>query len=394
MRITAIRATPVTIPLEAPYLWSRGSFPGFTRTIVEVLTDAGLVGLGDVGAAAAVPIIENDLTPRLLGRDPMDIHGAELRCLQGWRLGGAAADLLRVRSFGAIEMALWDLRGKAVDQPLYLLLGGAVRQDIPFTDYFGFRETRNGRGGESTPEAVVDYCLYLNAEFGTTFFEGKLFTADPAPALRTIQLLRERLGPDAMIRLDSNQAYSLTTARYLARGLEELNIRNWEDPVGTYHEMGALRQHTSIPFSTHGIDLARTVATGVPDAIVSDTNVHGGIGKATRFIGACEAMGIDFWCYSGDSGIGSAVYLHVAAAFSWIREPSQSLFRWQTHDVIAEGPFAPRDNTIRVPEGPGLGITLDPEKLAACHRLFVDGEPGSRPYEPTASGTYVRLPLS
>ena len=81
-------------------------------------------------------------------------------------------------------------------------------------------------------------------------------------------------------------------------------------------------------------DLRRAVALGTPDAIVVNFAVLGGIGRAVRFIGACEAMGVDFWCYSGDTGVCTAAYLHVSAAMPWIREPSQSLFRWQAGDVI------------------------------------------------------------
>jgi glucarate dehydratase len=393
MKITAIRATPVNIPLEAAYLWSYGALGGFSKTIVEVETSDGVIGLGEGPSPANVATIEKVFAPKLIGRDPFDLTGAEEACLPSWRGVFTDVDFATIRAFGAIEMALWDIRGKAWGQPLHRLLGGVHRTHIAFTDYFAFRERLDGKGGESTPEEVLDYCLALNAEHGTTMLEGKLSTTDPEPSIRVVELLRERLGPSAVLRIDSNKAYSLTEARRIARRLEPLDIRAWEDPVATFEEMAKLRTHTAIPFSVHTPELRRAVALGVPDAFCTDVNVHGGIGRACRFIAACEQMGHDFWCYSGDSGIASAVYLHLAAAFAHIREPSQSLFRQQPHDVIAEGPFRPRNNLVAVPTGPGIGVTLDRDRLAFLHRHFIDHGPYDKFRDPDQPGVFRRLPL-
>lgn len=394
MKIASIRATPVNIPLEAPYLWSYGALDGFSKTIVEVETTDGIIGLGEGPSPANAALILGTFAPKLVGRDPIDIQGAEEVCLPSWRgVGTTDVDLGAIRAFGAIEMALWDIRGKAWGQPLHKLLGGMHRGEIAVTDYFGFREARGATGGEATPEAVVDYCLDLHARFGTTMFEGKLSTADPTPSIRIVELLRRAL-PHALIRVDSNKAYSVSAAITIARALEDLGVDCWEDPVATVEDMAKLRRHTAIPFSAHTPDLRRAVALGVPDAICTDVNVHGGIGRAVRFIAACEAMGVDFWCYSGDSGIASAVYLHLAAAIPHIRRPSQSLYRMQPLDVIAEGPFVPRANHVSVPQGPGLGVTLDRDKLAHCHRLFVDHGPHDKFRDPDRPGVFRRLPLA
>ncbi|TPQ50206.1 chloromuconate cycloisomerase [Prosthecomicrobium hirschii] len=394
MKITAIRATPVNIPLEAPYLWSYGSLAGFSKTIVEVETSDGLVGLGEGPSPANAAVIANSFAPRLIGRDPIDIQACETLCLPSWRGVYTDVDFASIRAFGAIEMALWDLRGKAWNRPLSDLFGGRVRDAITFTDYFAFREARDGVGGESDPQAVLDYCLGQRERFGTTMFEGKLSTADPKPSIETLALLRDRLGPEAVLRIDSNKAYSLATATRIAQAIEPLGIRSWEDPVATFEDMAKLRRHTAIPFSVHTPDLRRAVALGVPDAFCTDVNVHGGIGRTLKFIAACEQMGLDFWCYSGDSGIASSVYLHLAAAFEHIREPSQSLFHMQPFDVIEEGPLRPRNNLVAVPTGPGIGVTLSPDRLAFCHRHFVDNGPFNKFHDPDRPDRFRRLPLS
>ena len=268
MKITAIRATPVNILLEAPFYWSAGLFPGSSKTIIEVETDEGLTGLGEAPSWDCAKLIEHDLAPLLVGRDPIDIAGCEAACVPEWRIVQNTDDASTVKAFGGIEVALWDIRGKAWNQPLYQLLGGAVRKDIPFTEYFAFRAEKNGHGGEMTAEAVADYCVRMRDEHGSPYFEGKLTLGDPELEIAAVKLLRERLGDKAMIRLDSNMAWSLSTARRILREIEPYNIRNYEDPVATFEEMAALRQHSAIPFSSHVPDLRRAVALGDRKSVV------------------------------------------------------------------------------------------------------------------------------
>ncbi|MBC2705246.1 mandelate racemase/muconate lactonizing enzyme family protein [Desulfobacula sp.] len=392
MKITAIRATPVNIPLEVPFYWSVGLYPGTSKVIIEIETDEGIIGLGEAPSWDCAHVINKDIGPRLIGHDPLDIIGCEMKCVPEWVVVQNTDDASVVKAFGGIEIALWDIRGKAWNQPLYKLLGGAVRKEIPFTEYFGFRVEKNGVGGETTPEQVDDYCLKMREEHGSTMFEGKLSLGDPHLEIATVKMLRESLGDTDMIRLDSNMSWSLSTAKHILREIEPYNIRNYEDPVSTFEQMAQLRKNNSIPFSTHIPDITRAVALGVPDNIVTNFAVLGGIRRAIRFIGACEAMGVGFWCYSGDAGICTAAYLHVVAATEWIHEPSQSLFRWQVDDVIEQGPFRQINNVISVPEGPGLGVTLSAQGLKRCHQRFVDDGPMDHFFNPDTPGRLCRLP--
>lgn len=393
MKITDIRLTPVNIPLDIPFLWTGGLYPGTSKVIIEIETDAGIIGLGEAPSDHLLPAIAA-LKERLIGQDPLDIAYLESLCVPPWQIVQNTDDSSPVVAFGSLEIALWDIRGKVWGQPLYQLLGGAVRKEIPFTEYFAFRMNADGSGRQLSAEAVVAYCLQMREEHGATMFEGKLIQGDPELEIKTVRLLREALGPEAMIRLDSNMQWSLTTARHIMRSIEPYNIRNYEDPVATFEEMAALRQHTTIPFSTHVPDIRRAVALGAPDTIVTNFAVLGGIGRAIRFIGACEAMGIGFWCYSGDAGICTAAYLHMTAAMPHITEPSQSLFRWQIADVIEGGPFRQTNNVIPVPEGDGLGVTLDRDALNRWHQHYVDNGPMNHFLDPTGARQYRRLPLA
>jgi len=392
MKITAIRATPVNIPMEVPFYWSVGLYPGTSKAIIEVETDEGIIGIGEAPSWDCADVINKDMAPRLIGHDPLDITGCEMKCVPEWVVVQNTDDASVVKAFGGIEIALWDIRGKAWNLPLYKLLGGAVRKEIPFTEYFAFRVGKNGIGGETTAEQVADYCIKMREEYGSTMFEGKLSLGDPHLEIATVKMLRERLGHTDMIRLDSNMSWSVPTAKHILREIEPYNIRNYEDPVSTFEQMAQLRKNSSIPFSTHVPDITRAVALGVPDNIVTNFAVLGGIRRSIRFIGACEAMGVGFWCYSGDAGICTAAYLHVVAATEWIHEPSQSLFRWQTDDVIENGPFRQTNNVISVPEGPGLGVTLSAAGLKRCHQRFVDDGPMNHFVYPDSPGRLCRLP--
>ena len=392
MKITNVKVTPVNIPLEVPIFWTGGYYPGTSKAVIEVETDEGLTGLGESPSAHLAQVIQ-DLAPRVIGKDPLDIAGIENVCVPPWQIVQNTDDSSAVTAFGGLEIALWDIRGKVWNQPLYQLLGGAVRKEIPFTEYFAYRTEQDGIGGEMDPRAVADYCVRMNTEHGSTFFEGKLILGDPQLEIDTVKAMREALGPRAMIRLDSNMQWSLSTARRVLREIEPYDIQNYEDPVATFEEMAKLRQHSSIPFSTHVPDIRRAVALGVPDNIVANFAVLGGINRAIRFIGACEAMGVGFWCYSGDAGICTAAYLHMTAAMPWMHEPSQSLFRWQIADVIQGGPFRQKNNVISVPEGPGLGVELEPEALNRWHQHYLEHGPLDHFYNPDSPGCFKRLPL-
>lgn len=393
MKITDIRVTHVNVPFDAPFWWTGGLYPGASKSVIEVETDEGVTGLGEAPWWHFGEVVKAEIAPALIGADPLDLAGCESRCVPPWQITANTGENAASVAFGAVELALWDIRGKVFGMPLYKLLGGAVRKDIPFSEYFSFRPEHAGAGGEMTPEAIVDYCLRMRDEHGSTIFEGKLILGDPLLEIRTVRLLREALGPEAQIRLDSNMQWSLTTARRILREIEPYDIRNYEDPVASFEEMAALRQHSAIPFSSHVPDLRRAVALGVPDYFVCNFAALGGIARTLKFIAACEAMGKGFWCYSNDLGIMTAAYLHVVAATPHITEASQSLFRWQVGDVIRGGPFRQTNNTVRVPEGPGLGVELDPEGMRRWAGHFAEHGPMSHFHDPRNPGRYNRLPL-
>ncbi|HEX4011630.1 MAG TPA: mandelate racemase/muconate lactonizing enzyme family protein [Solirubrobacteraceae bacterium] len=390
--ITNIKATSVNLPLDAPYRWVAGLNHGFTKVVVEVETDAGITGLGEASSWHHAAIISDELAPKLIGCPASDLHHCRMMAVPAIETMQNIEGADVTRAYGAIEIALWDVCARRAELPLYRLLGGAVRKRIPFTEYFAARPSNGSAGGYETPEEIGAYCEQMVAEFGSPFFEGKVGYADLETDIEVARNVRHAIGPRRALSLDANMGWRVPTARAALRRLAEFEIANIEDPVGNLDDMAKLRQHTTIPFSTHVPDLRSAARLGVPDRIVLNLTAVGGIEPTLRVIAACEALGIEFSFYSGETGIGVAAYLHVAAADAHLGTPSQSLVRWYSCDVIKGGPFVPVEGHLQVPEEPGLGVELDRTALGRAAEAFRE----HGPLDMTGldhSSTYRRPPL-
>lgn len=369
MKIADIRATPVNIPFVAPYRFSYGSMASVTKTVVEVVTNDGVVGLGEVadGDRASDVLKQRE---KLIGLDIRDLHTAERLVVPAMRYTPWGNIISQRRVFGGIEMALWDARGKSEGLPLHLLLGGKVRDEIMLTEYFSYRLPGKNHPGESSPVEIAKYCARMIEEFQSDMFEGKLATVGLDEEVAMVREVRSAIG-ERLLRLDANGAWTVPTARAAIRRLDPYRIHYYEDPVETYDEMAQLRVHTPASFCTHLIDLPRAVALKAPDAIVTNLNELGGIRRTMDFIRACETFDVAFRFHAGETGIGSTAYLQVSAVCEHVREPSQTILRWYGDDVIEGGPLVPRHGRLPVPMGPGLGVVLDPKAFRRCHERFL-----------------------
>ena len=369
MKIRSVTATPVNIPLRAPYRFSYGSTASLTKTVIEVLTDDGIVGLGECadGDRAAEVMAAGE---KLIGLDLRAISQAEGLLVPGmaYTPWGNVAAARRV--FGGIEMAMWDARGKTEGVPAALLLGGAVRDKIALTEYFSYRLPGTDLG-EATPLEIARYCAAMIDAHGSTVFEGKVATVSMAEEVTMLREIRAAIGAREL-RIDANGGYTLPTARLALRAFSPFEISWFEEPCEDYEDMAALRAHTDISFSSHRIDLRKAVALRCPDAIVTNLNELGGIAATVAFIKAAEAFNVGFRFHSGETGIGSAAYLQVSAAVEAVRGASQTLLRWYGDDVIEGGPMVPKGGKLGLPEGAGLGVTLDRKALARCHQRYLD----------------------
>lgn len=368
MKITDILVHKVNLPLVTGYRWASGVYLGATKGIVEVHTDDGIVGWGEVPTVEQTDIVMQEFAPRLIGIDPSNIEDCCRRCLPEIRTLLNTHDSGLVKAFGGLELALWDIKGKALNLPVYSLLGGPVRHAIGFSEYFALLIPSENHSGISTPLEVARYCAQMREKHGSKIFEGKVGVLDLDSEIEMVKEVRAAIGSDATLRLDANNSWPLNTARRALAKLEPYDIANIEDPAPTFHDMAKLRQHSSIPFSSHLPDLRLAVELGVPDTFVLNVMTLGGLRETMKFISACEVMGVGFWFYSGETAVGTAAYMQLAAAIPYLAQPGQSLFRWYADDVAAL--IQPHANIVPVPDAPGLGVTVDPDALARCKARY------------------------
>jgi glucarate dehydratase len=364
-RIASIEAWPVNVPLEAPYEMAPGIVAGIHRTVVRVTTADGVVGLGEAADPADAAALRGELGQRVVGKETSTVLAELGRDERPPAEHRGDSKVLVQNPLAGLEIALWDIQARERDLPLHAVLGGACRTEIPFTEYFAYRH-----GRERTPSEIAAYCARMVEEHGSPTFEGKVAVRPVDQDVILVREVRAAIGPERVLRLDANMGWRVRTARDALALLEPYDVANVEEPVGSFAGMAELRRSSAIPFSSHIPDLGLASELGVPDAIVIGLGFRGGIAGTLDFIRDCEAAGVAFWFYSGDLGIATAAYLHLAAATPYLDRPSQSLLRWTTDDVIVGGPFSPDRGVLPVPTAPGLGVELDEEALARGVELF------------------------
>jgi glucarate dehydratase len=397
IRITAIRPTTVTVPLEAPLRHANGCHWGrFVRTIVEVDTDAGITGLGEMGGGGeSAEAAFKGLERYLVGHDPFQLEA--LRFL----IANPTASLYnnRTQFLAALEFACLDIIGKALDQPVHNLLGGKLRDAVPFASYLFFRHpTDAARAGEvRTAEQLVAHAKALKAQHGFTSHKLKGGVFPPAYELACYRALAEALSGDSF-RYDPNAALPLEDAIRFGRAIEDLNNDYYEDPVWGLNGMRQVRQAVRIPTATNTVvvnfeQLAANLRDPAIDVILLDTTFWGGIRPCIKAAGVCETMQTGIAVHSsGELGIQLATMLHLGAVLPNLTFAGDAHYHHLVDDVIVGGKMPYEQSAIAVPDGPGLGVILDPDRVARYAELY--RKLGGYPYDrdPLRPDWYALVP--
>jgi glucarate dehydratase len=384
------------MPLEAPLRHSNGAHWGrFVRTVVEVEADNGLIGLGEMGgggqsAEAAVA----GLKEYLVGHDP-----ARTEALR-WMLANPTASLYnnRTQLLAAIEFACLDLQGRELGVPVHALLGGKVRDRVPFASYLFFRHPNDDGTGEiRTAEQLVAHARSLVDEHGFSVHKLKGGVFPPDYERECFRALAEAF-PGHRVRFDPNGAFSVEEAIRFARGIEDLDNDYLEDPTWGLNGMRRVRENTPIPLATNTVvvnfeQLAANVRDPAVDVILLDTTFWGGIRPCIKAAGVCETFQLGVAVHSsGELGIQLATMLHLGAVVPNLSFAADAHYHHLRDDIIAGGKLPYADGAIAVPDAPGLGVELDRDKLAEYAELF--RELGSYPYDrdPARPDWYPLLP--
>ncbi|MDQ3439711.1 MAG: mandelate racemase, partial [Planctomycetota bacterium] len=251
MKITDIKATTVTVPLEAPLRHANGCHWGrFVRTVVEVETDEGITGLGEMGGGGeSAEATFRAMKKYLLGHDPALIE--EMR----FKIANPTGSLYnnRTQVLAALEFACLDILGKKWNVPVHAILGGKLQDRVPFASYLFFRyPNADGSGEVRTPEQLVASALELKRKFGFTSHKLKGGVFSPQYELECYRALAKALPGDSL-RVDPNGVWSAEQAISFGHGIEGLNNDYFEDPVFGINGMRRVRQMVRIPVATNTV---------------------------------------------------------------------------------------------------------------------------------------------
>ena len=366
MKITQVEAIPVNVPLKQGLTTktSHGEHIDSPYVIVRVHTDEGLVGLGEATLAprwsgetspGCVAILRGLIGPALVGEDATQIS----------HLRQKMDRVIRLNPFtkAAVEMALWDLCGKAAGLPVYQLLGGKVRDEMPIKLVIGSFDV---------PQAVDLARQFLDR--GVKCLKVKV-GLNPELDLERVRAVRELAGRHIPIGIDANCGWTVPQARQMLKRLSEFDILFAEQPVSTADRraLATLRRDTDIPIMADESvftlnDAWHLTSERAVDILSVYPGKHGGIQATVEIANVAKGAGIA--CSMGSNlelGIGTAAMLHVGAAISTIDSehfPGDFIGPIYHETDLLKTPLILGPETARVPDGPGLGVELDDELVA------------------------------
>jgi L-alanine-DL-glutamate epimerase-like enolase superfamily enzyme len=383
MKITQVNTTRVAVPYREDIVSSfRGRQSGVDPVIVEIETDEGLSGWGEVIGAPPFNsmgqvLIDEVIAPVLLGEDPFRIDALTHRMdavTTKWVPSGAFAT-------SAIDFALHDIKGKALGVSVADLLGGRTRERVPVSGYVFIGDV------EDNVRLVRGY-----KEMGVPGLKVKV-GRDPRQDVERIAAIREALGPDLLIRIDADEAWSAKKAIQCIRELEQYQLALVEQPVPLYDldGMALVRRSVDVPVAADDSiwsheDVLRHATAGTCDAVVIRPEETGGLRKFLTVAETARAANLACACGSwGSSGLLLAARLQALAASSAFAYPADTHFYFLEDDVLPKGSLAVRDGAFDVPKGPGLGVEPDRDKIAELAERSVQSTRWTDPeYIPTA----------
>ncbi len=396
-KITDIRPTTVTVPLEAPLRHSNGTHWGrFVRTIVEVDTDVGITGLGEMGGGGeSAETAFKQMKSYLEGHDPFEFEALR------FKICNPTASLYnnRTQIHAALEFACLDIVGQYLEVPVYDLLGGKIRDEVEFASYLFFRlpNPESGKGEVRTEEQLLEHARVLKTRHGFRSHKLKGGVFPPDYELGLYRALAHAF-PGDTLRYDPNAAFSVEQAIRFGHGIEDLNNDYYEDPTWGMNGMRRVREHVLIPLATNTVvvnfeQLVTNVLDAAVDVILLDTTFWGGIRPCVKAASICETFQLGIAVHSsGELGIQLATMLHLGAVLPNLVFTADAHYHHLLDDIIVGGLMKYTGGKLKVPDQPGLGVQLDRERLEKYADLFrrLGGYPYDR--DPSRPGWYSLVP--
>jgi glucarate dehydratase len=404
LQISNIKFHPLAIA-DGPLRSSYGLHaPYALRTVVELTTTDGLIGFSETyGGDGPLAALES-ASDRVLGMDPFQLAGLrqdltkQTQSLATDVAGGRSQTYLvpgenpldqQTRTFAAYEVACLDIIGKAVGKPVCDVVGGRVRDVVPFSAYLFYKHGGGGGLGDDVredeygecldPRSIVEQCRRFIAQYGFKEIKLKGGVLDPDVEIATIRALREEFGRSYPLRIDPNCAWSVETSVQVGRSLkDELSDGGYlEDPCATLEGMAEVRHR----LRAEGIDMPNASNVAVThfgqvveaerldavQVVLSDPHYWGGIRALQRLSDLCETLGLGVSMHSNNHlGISLLTMSHAAAAAPHILYACDTHYPWQTEkdEVVTGGRIKFVNGCVEIPNKPGLGFDVDFDQIA------------------------------
>ncbi|WP_298360603.1 enolase C-terminal domain-like protein [Runella sp.] len=400
-RIKEIVITPIAV-IDPPLLNAAGLHaPYALRTIMEVITDDNISGISEIPGNIDIDIALKAAGELLIGRDVFQLN--EIRQVLEERFGmESTADRGTrpwdqrkvVHVFSAVEVACLDIIGKVTGKPIVDLLGGKMRDRVPFSAYLFYKY--EGAGGELAfdidpnatgwaaarqasalnPQEIVAQAQAMCKEFGFQSIKLKGGVFEPRQEVDAMFALYEAFGPKVPLRIDPNALWTVETSIKYGKEMEPI-LEYLEDPTRGQENMAMVRKAVKTPLATNMCttsfdDIPGSIAKGSEDIILSDHHFWGGLRASMNLSAICETFGRGLSMHSNSHlGISLAAMVHLGAAIPKMTYALDTHYPWQSDEVIVGGRIKFEEGAVLVPQEPGLGVELDRAALAKLHQNYL-----------------------
>ncbi len=357
--------------------------------VVRVFTDTGLVGLGETvdkvpGARGA---LHGTVAPLVLGQDPLDIEGIWRFVMDNIMYHGFAG--AETRALSALEVALWDLMGKHYGAPLYHLLGGKTRDQVPtyntcigfgaLQDYRAWHEDAGALARSLLADEITACKIWPFDRFSEDTHGQYISPAQVEEGLRPIRQMRDAVGDALEIGIECHFRWNRASMERIARALEPYNILFLEDVLPAVHadEIKLFAQRTSIPVIGSELLMTRWqlrewMEKHVAPVLMTDPVWNGGIAETRKIAAMAEAFGLPLVLHNVAGPICHAACMHLGAHIPnlWFVESVRAFYRTY-FPILSDLEVTVRAGRLPVPSGPGLGVALHPELLTRADLTVV-----------------------
>jgi muconate cycloisomerase len=377
MKITEIRTTPIMVPYVEPFYFAQGVVHGATVILVEIHTDEGLIGYGESIGTPSAEGVQSYIKlagAACIGHSPFENAGLMANAYHALfqLLGTCSSPRFAGQILAGLEMALWDLMGKATGRAAHELLGGAVRNEI---EYFGFPQ------GETAAD-IASQARQM-AEAGCEVIYVKVGRGD-ALDLAIAKQVRAAIGPDKRLRMDPNEHWGPVRARRMIQKMSAFDVEFIEQPTNceSLSALAQVRENSPIAIAADQLvftpyDAFNVCREKAADLIVLGLHETGGLKRFSKCAHIAEAAGIDI-CIHGlyETGITTCATNQVAATLPNLDDGNQYMNHLLAWDIVKSPGLALQNGKLPVLKGPGLGFELDWDAIGQAselHRKHMNG---------------------